>query len=172
MDNYNEQHQSLLHEKRRQVAKYKTMSTLAWIVAVVVLVVAAYSIAKETGGGFLLVIVDIAVFILALMCTGRKGAYAEELSALEAGWDEYIALLDRRKEQRRQFDAQQEAIRQRELEEQARREAVQHLECPLCGSINTRRISTLNRSVSVSAFGLASDKIGKQYECLNCKHKW
>jgi len=22
------------------------------------------------------------------------------------------------------------------------------------------------------ALGLASDKIGKQYECLNCKHKW
>lgn len=36
MDNYNEQHQSLLHEKRSQVVKYKTMSALAWIVAVVV----------------------------------------------------------------------------------------------------------------------------------------
>lgn len=44
--------------------------------------------------------------------------------------------------------------------------------CPVCGSRNVSRISTLNRSASVAAFGLASSKIGKQYECKSCKHKW
>lgn len=46
------------------------------------------------------------------------------------------------------------------------------LKCPICGSTNIRRISTLNRGVSVAAVGLASSKIGKQYECKSCKHKW
>ena len=46
------------------------------------------------------------------------------------------------------------------------------LKCPVCGSTNVKRISTLNRIVSVAAVGLASSKIGKQYECKNCKHKW
>lgn len=44
--------------------------------------------------------------------------------------------------------------------------------CPVCGSTNISKISTLNRSVSVATVGLASSKIGKQYECKNCKHKW
>ena len=44
--------------------------------------------------------------------------------------------------------------------------------CPQCGSINIKPISTVNRIISVGMVGLASSKIGKQYECKNCKHKW
>ena len=44
--------------------------------------------------------------------------------------------------------------------------------CPTCGSTNVRPISTLNRAVSIGVFGLFSSKIGKNYECLNCKVKW
>lgn len=46
------------------------------------------------------------------------------------------------------------------------------IKCPVCGSKNVKALSTLNRSVSVAAFGLASSKIGKQYECKSCNHKW
>ena len=46
------------------------------------------------------------------------------------------------------------------------------LKCPICGSTNVNRISTLDRTVSVATVGLASSKIGKQYECKKCKHKW
>lgn len=46
------------------------------------------------------------------------------------------------------------------------------LKCPICNSTNILRISTLNRTVSVATVGLASAKIGKQYECKSCKHKW
>lgn len=44
--------------------------------------------------------------------------------------------------------------------------------CPTCGSTNIRRISTLDRAVSVGILGIFSGKIGKNYECLNCKAKW
>ena len=44
--------------------------------------------------------------------------------------------------------------------------------CPTCGSTNVKHISTLNRAVSIGVFGLFSSKIGKTYECLNCKMKW
>lgn len=46
------------------------------------------------------------------------------------------------------------------------------INCPICGSTNVQRISDLNRAVSVGTMGLASSKIGKQYECKKCKHKW
>ena len=44
--------------------------------------------------------------------------------------------------------------------------------CPMCGSKKVKRIGTASRAVSVATVGLASGKIGKQYECDNCKHKW
>ncbi len=44
--------------------------------------------------------------------------------------------------------------------------------CPTCGSTNIKKISTLNRAVSIGTLGLLSGKIGKNYECLNCKAKW
>lgn len=50
--------------------------------------------------------------------------------------------------------------------------SLQSIKCPVCGSTRVNKISTANRLTSVFAFGLASSKIGKQYECKSCKHKW
>lgn len=44
--------------------------------------------------------------------------------------------------------------------------------CPTCGSTDVHRISTLNRGASVAMWGLFSGKIGKNYECENCKARW
>lgn len=44
--------------------------------------------------------------------------------------------------------------------------------CPMCGSKKIKNIDTTKRGVSVVAFGLSSGKIGKCYECDNCKYKW
>lgn len=40
--------------------------------------------------------------------------------------------------------------------------------CPICGSAKLSKISTLNRAVSVSLFGIFSKKIGKQWHCNQC----
>lgn len=44
--------------------------------------------------------------------------------------------------------------------------------CPLCGSRSIGRIDTVGRIVSVSIFGLASNKIGKNMACKTCKYTW
>lgn len=44
--------------------------------------------------------------------------------------------------------------------------------CPTCGSTNIKHISTLNRAVSIGMLGIFSGKIGKNYECLDCKSRW
>ena len=44
--------------------------------------------------------------------------------------------------------------------------------CPACGSTNTSKIGVLGRSTSIFAFGLASNKIGKNWKCHNCGHTW
>lgn len=46
--------------------------------------------------------------------------------------------------------------------------------CPMCGSTNIQKISTLNRATSIIGLGILSKKIGKQWQCNNpkCKHLW
>lgn len=44
--------------------------------------------------------------------------------------------------------------------------------CPTCGSTNIVRISTFDRATSILALGIFSGKIGKNYECKNCKARW
>lgn len=46
------------------------------------------------------------------------------------------------------------------------------LKCPVCGSHYVVKIGALNRAASVHFWGLASSKIGKQYECKDCHHKF
>lgn len=47
-----------------------------------------------------------------------------------------------------------------------------NIKCPNCGRLHVNYLSTANRATSVAMFGLASGKIGKTYECPNCKYKW
>ncbi len=44
--------------------------------------------------------------------------------------------------------------------------------CPMCGSHKIKNISKTNRGISFALFGAGSDKIGKLYECDDCKYKW
>ena len=101
----------------------------------------------------------------------------ERKSKVAAGFYDSVEDVIRAEEQtRREQDAIIEARRAVTRQEQAKREeeikAAQHPECPACHGKNTQRISTTKRVVSTSLVGLASSTIGKQYECLDCKHKW
>ena len=63
----------------------------------------------------------------------------------------------------------------REAEQYKREQEIykaQHPQCPACNGFNTQRISTTKRIVHIGVVGLASSTIGKQYECLDCQHKW
>lgn len=47
-----------------------------------------------------------------------------------------------------------------------------NIECPYCHSMNTSKISTVNRMTSAAMFGLASSKIGKTHKCNDCDSTW
>ena len=40
--------------------------------------------------------------------------------------------------------------------------------CPVCQSTNIEKISMFKRMLSTSMFGIASDKVGKQWHCKSC----
>ena len=85
----------------------------------------------------------------------------EELELAKKDYDKYKA----------QKDKEREAAKRQSAIDNAKK-AANHPKCPNCGSTNTVRITTANRMASVAAVGIASGKIGKQYECKNCKYKW
>lgn len=75
------------------------------------------------------------------------------------------------------FEAYQRQIVKEQDEEFARIKAeaqrvANSPKCPMCGSHDIQKISTTSRVISVATVGLASGKLGKQYECKNCKHRW
>lgn len=82
--------------------------------------------------------------------------------------EEVERLMQIKKEQ----DARQEAIKKHNDEVKAINYKLSHPKCPNCGSTNTKQISNVNRAASVAMWGLASSKIGKQYQCNQCNHKW
>ena len=46
------------------------------------------------------------------------------------------------------------------------------VECPYCHSMNTSKIGTVNRAISVGMLGLASSKIGKTHKSNDCGSTW
>lgn len=84
--------------------------------------------------------------------------------------DYELACRDFETYQRQMIKEQDETIarQQRELNQKI----ANAVKCPNCGSTNTKKISTTSRVTSVALVGVASSKIGKQYECKNCGYKW
>lgn len=111
-------------------------------------------------GGFLIVF-GLCIFGYAIyLFLKRISAY----NLSRDNFEEYQRQVIREQDE---FQKRLEAERAQKIKQQANMP-----KCPVCGSTNVGKISTLNRSVSVATVGLASSKIGKQYECKNCKHKW
>ena len=109
------------------------------------------------------------------------------LSAMIFGYHKKNTVTEDLKTVKQDVDEYQKQIKIRELStakpvplDKATPEQIENMikaaqnnpKCPICGSRNTAKISTLNRVVSVSTLGLASSKIGKSYQCNNCKSKW
>ena len=41
--------------------------------------------------------------------------------------------------------------------------------CPICGSTDLKKLTSLDRGASAFMWGLGSNKIGKTYECRKCR---
>lgn len=100
--------------------------------------------------------------------------YFKKLSRYHLSIDDPEAYKSLIADEQRAMEAQAKADLERNRAAAAKRqeELAKTPHCPVCNSQDIIRLSTMNRAVSVAAFGLASSKIGKQYQCKNCKHMW
>ena len=118
-------------------------------------------------------------FLIALACGGIACVYllgiiiaVNDNNSLKNKIDLARTDYEKYKDVKRKSDAEAIANRNRIAEERARKDTINHPVCPMCGSKNTMKISTVNRAASVAMVGVASSKIGKQYQCKACGYKW
>ena len=108
------------------------------------------------------------IVLFSALAHSAHGEYQQIVADIETAsnnLDEYGKILgDRLRQKVAELKASTKAI--------ARENELKHPICPNCGGRDTQRISSANRATSVALAGLASSKIGKQYECKKCKHKW
>lgn len=62
----------------------------------------------------------------------------------------------------------QEEARQRLLQPESTTPSTNQPHCPVCQSTNIEKIGMFKRILSTSMFGIASDKVGKQWHCKSC----
>ncbi len=124
------------------------------------LTILSWCLSKHGSLGIVIVICATAAFVSGVFLISgisEKNTSSADLEVAKKNIDDYEASVEKRLEA---------------YATQAQVYASKHPKCPNCGSTNTETIGTLNRAVSVAAVGLASSKIGKQYRCKNCNHKW
>ena len=110
------------------------------------------------------IIINIFTFIFIWLYAklfGGKKQFEHDLDRVRADFDKYL-----KEQERAKIAKQADRLRAAQIE------GAKHPQCPNCKSLQTKRITTTNRAASVAMVGLASDKIGKQFECPVCKYKW
>lgn len=151
----------------KQTISAKRKAIIGFIIAAIVITpLLIWACANSVHGDLGVVIVIL--FFSDLICIGMLISSVNELNRAQS--DLEIAEKDIAQYEEISTERAKQAIA--ELQKSLAAQAAEHPACPNCGSKNTKRITTANRMVSIGTVGLASSKIGKQYECKNCKHKW
>lgn len=97
----------------------------------------------------------------------RNELYKYHLSQTDRdAYDKYVI------EEREKRLEEQRIIDQQKAEKEAKKYNHYRYKCPMCQSNKIMNISTVKKAVSAEMLGLASDKIGKTYQCDDCKYMW
>ena len=98
-------------------------------------------------------------------------ARKELIQVIEAG-ENYDAEVGSKKEEIRKENDAKEQERIDETNEKMRQEQF-HMSCPVCGSKNVQKISTVGKYAKIGVFGiLGADDLGKRWKCNVCGSKF
>lgn len=89
-------------------------------------------------------------------------------------YNQHVHAMQKYKDDCELYRTDKKAYQRKEVQKEDFRKAMEASKpkCPQCNSTNIEKISTVDRAISIQIVGLASNKIGKQYKCKNCKFIW
>lgn len=178
-----EEERELMYRKRHALTylQHKKTEAYMWTIGSLIMSVIftllcwRFYVVGEASGFVLFIVGAIAVicflFFIGILIKDLP-KIKQQISRAEYDIESLETEIETEKENQRKMEERQEEIREQQKAMKQQKYAYEHPECPMCKSHSTRKISTANRVVSVSLLGLASSKIGKQYECFKCGHKW
>ena len=136
------------------------------VIAIALLIFGFWAISS---GGIIFVILGFFVFVIACVSFNEyiKDVYKHHLANTDyTAYQEYI-------EQERQKERETQEFLQKQKEEKTAKKYNNYkYKCPMCGSNKIVNISTAKKIVSTEMLGLASNQIGKTYQCDECKYIW
>lgn len=95
----------------------------------------------------------------------------ELIQVIEAG-ENYDSEIGSKKEEIRKENELKEQERIDETNEKMKQEQF-HMTCPVCGSKNVQKISTVGKYAKIGVFGiLGADDLGKRWKCSVCGSKF
>ena len=135
------------------------------IIAIALLV---FGLWASSTGGIVFVGLGVFVFVIAVVSFNehKKVVHKHHLANADyAAYEEYI------KNEREKERETQEFLQKQKDEKEAKKYNNYKYKCPMCGSNKIANISTAKKVVSAEILGLASAKIGKTYQCDECKYR-
>lgn len=122
-----------------------------------------------TSGWLLFVIIGM---FSALLCYLFIHSHFKLIKDRKVAQGDVNAFLERRKADTKKINELKENHNKSVQEKNEKMYNGYKYKCPMCGSNRIKNISTVKKSASVTAVGLASKTIGKNYQCDECKYMW
>lgn len=85
---------------------------------------------------------------------------------------DYEAYRELIQQEQDKWAAESEKMQKQKEEAEAQKYNYYKYKCPMCGSNKIINISTMGKAVSAELWGLGSKKVGKCYQCEDCKYMW
>lgn len=136
------------------------------IIAIALLV---FGVWASSTGGIIFAGLGVFAFVFAVASFNehKKAVHKHHLANTDySSYEEYI------KSEREKERETQEFLQKQKDEKEAKKYNNYKYKCPMCGSNKIVNISTAKKVVSAEMLGLASNKIGKTYQCDECKYMW
>ena len=160
--------------------KSDKLGSISWISFIVAGILFCIAFILVVANAWKVVVITLFALIMCILlgsCTHvLSKSYQRKAQVASGAFNSIDDVIEYEEQQNKEQETIIYARQAKIYEEQTRRkkeiQAAQHPQCPACHGYNTQRISTTKRVVSTSLVGLASSTIGKQYECLDCLHKW
>ena len=168
----------LKHYSDATIARYLKMGVVALIVAAASCFIGVRALSNDIGSIVGLISLSIGITALIPTYAGFSG-YKTEMRKRHLAETDYVAYrgyvekekIKRAKEEQRLREYQESLQKQQEETEMKKYNNYKY-KCPMCSSNKIMNISTAKKVVSTELLGLASNKIGKTYQCDECKYMW
>ncbi len=150
--------------------KTVTISSIVSLVMFFLTMALLVFLATEGVDSTILIILLVLIFILPPICVfvtsaSEKTRLSNDIELAQKDFEAYKRLVIEREQK---HDAEMAKM----MQEQQQANIRKHPTCPMCGSNNTSVIGKLDKNVSFMLWGVGTDKVGKQYQCKTCHHKW